>query len=339
MTETGPYGQLLAGDESMLRASYAAFEAMPVDQVMDDGVVGGRPPRQTTLGRAVSVSGPGTFLGQARRRLTFEPTRERGWWFDRIDLPRQMPIHVSVENVWTTLRNIVLSSGSPHNYMRMVEHIIPLRLGLGIDNVMIRMESGDPPLFDRGSLDLVEALDEAGTTTLQEPADVVTVREPVSIVSKSGRMLIFLPAEPGSTRLDIDCALDFRTAIGRQRIQFTVTPDVFRYGAIARTNTTFLMVLFCKTIGKIFADTRNLGYTRHNILIAGRRRYANPPRLLHEGKSLEAAWHRAALDLLAAVALIDRGRFAGRIISYKAGHTLDVQMIRELYRRDLLVEV
>ena len=96
------------------------------------------------------------------------------------------------------------------------------------------------------------------------------------------------------------------------------------------------MLIYTRTAGKIFADVRNLGYTLHNILIAGRWRYINKPYLLHEGKSLEAAWHRAALDLLAAVALIDRGRFAGTIVSYKSGHALDVEMIRQLYRGDLL---
>jgi hypothetical protein len=42
------------------------------------------------------------------------------------------------------------------------------------------------------------------------------------------------------------------------------------------------------------------------------------------------------LDLLAAVALIDAGRFAGTIVSYKVGHALDVQLIKELYNGDLL---
>jgi UDP-3-O-acyl-N-acetylglucosamine deacetylase len=100
-----------------------------------------------------------------------------------------------------------------------------------------------------------------------------------------------------------------------------------------------LMMLYCKTIGKIFADVRNLGYTTKNILVAGRFWYFNKPGHVYKGKSLEAAWHRATLDLLAAVALIDRGRLAGKIISYKAGHALDVEMIRELYRRDLLVQI
>ena len=56
------------------------------------------------------------------------------------------------------------------------------------------------------------------------------------------------------------------------------------------------MMLYCKTIGRVFADVRNLGYTRENSLVAGRQRYLNTPRLLHAGKSLEAVWHRAIMD-------------------------------------------
>lgn len=142
-----------------------------------------------------------------------------------------------------------------------------------------------------------------------------------------------------SHKLIIDCAVDFKSAIGKQRIRFVVNNKTFRHGALARTNANFWMMLFCKTIGKLFADIRNLGYTTKNILIAGRHRYFNEPKLIYDGKSLEAVWHRAVLDLLAAVALIDRGRFAGTIISYKSGHVLDVEMIRNLYRLDLLERI
>ena len=47
------------------------------------------------------------------------------------------------------------------------------------------------------------------------------------------------------------------------------------------------------------------------ILVAGPRHYFNPPRLIHNGKSLEAVWHRAALDLLAASKLSPRSLIAG----------------------------
>lgn len=334
-----PYGTVLMGNEEEIRRSYEKWAEGPVDQEMMPEGGDEHENLQTTLRKPVAVTGPGTFLGRAQRTVTFEPTTKKGWWFDRRDLPGSMPIHVSANNVWTTARNIVLRSGSPHNYMRMAEHIIALKVGMRLDNVMIRMDSGDPPLFTRSSLDFAEAVEAAGIVSQQEPAVYLTVKEPATCGGPNGSFLTFLPAKDNSRELTVDCTVVFRSAIGKQRIRFTVNRKTFRYGAAARTNTTLGMMIYCKTIGKVFADVRNLGYTSKNILIAGLRRYFNKPGLIHEGKSLEAAWHRAALDLLATVALIERGRFAGRIVSYKAGHTLDVQMVRELYQHDLLKEI
>ncbi|MFC1498908.1 UDP-3-O-acyl-N-acetylglucosamine deacetylase [Verrucomicrobiota bacterium] len=335
-----PYGTIIAGDKERVLRACEEFSQQPVDQEMiSQSGDRKRSDRQITLGKAVSVSGSGTFFGHARRTLTFEPTANHGWWLDRSDLPGSMPIRVAVNNVWTTARNIVLCSGSPHNYIRMVEHIIALKAGMSLDNVIIRMDSGDPPLFDRSSMDLVEAVNEAGLIEQENKAIYVTVKEPVTIGGNNGSFLTFLPAEKESRELLVDCAINFRSAIGKQRIRFTVDNDTFHHAALARTNTTLGMMIYCKTIGKIFADVRNLGYTTKNISIAGPRHYFNKPSLMHNGKSLEAAWHRATLDLLAAVALIDRGRFAGKIISYKAGHSLDVQMIRELHKHNLLAKL
>jgi len=332
------YGRVLVGDECVLHSSYDMFNAQPVDQEMLEVPPGDPEWRQTTLGNRVSVTGPGTFLGKAERTLEFEPSTHSGWFFDRTDLPGSMPIVVSVQNVWTIVRNIVLCSGSPHNYMRMVEHIIALKY-LGLDNVVIRMDSGDPPLFDRSSMDLVEAIEQSGIVTQHEPARCVTVKEPVTVVGANGGFLTFMPADKGNRRLTVDCAIDFPNAIGRQRIRYDVNHKTVRHGAFARTNTNLWMMLYCKTIGKVFADTRNLGYTLRNILVAGPRHYVNKPHMIHNGKSLEAVWHRGVLDLLAAVALIHLGRFVGSIRSYKAGHALDVEMVQELYKRDLLEDI
>jgi len=331
-------GRILGGDAERLRAAAADFVAQPIDEERMEPVKTGETDRQTTLRKPIAVSGPGTFFGKANRTLEFCPSGQMGWRFDRTDLPRSMGILVTVENVWTTVRNIVLCSGSPHNYMRMVEHIVALKF-LGLDNVLIRMDSGDPPLFNVGSMDLVEGIDAAGIVPQQDKAPVVTVKETVSLVAPHGGFLVFHPAKKGNRRLTVDCGVNFKTAIGRQRIRFDVNPTTVRYGAAARTNTTLGMMLYCKTLGKLFADTRHLGYTTRNILIAGPWHYFNKPQFMHNGKSLEAVWHRAVLDLLAAVALIDRGRFAGHIDSYMAGHALDVDMVRLLYQHDLLEDV
>jgi UDP-3-O-acyl-N-acetylglucosamine deacetylase len=333
------FGSVVAGNPELLESSIAEWESQPVDMEIPPAP-SGFPAGQTTIGQPISVTGPGTFFGRAQRTLAFTPSQPgSGWRFVRNDLQDVLPLPVSIDTVWTTVRNIVLCSGSPHNYMRMVEHIVALRVGMGLDNLAIRVDSGDPPLFDRGSLDLVEAVENAGIVEQTAAAPCVTVKEPVTAVAPNGGFVAFLPAGPGERSLHVDCAIRFRSAIGSQRIRFPVNRDTFRHGALARTNAPLWQVAYTKTIGLLFADVRNLGYNTRNILIHSRWGYFNTPRMFHSGKSLEAAWHRATLDLLAAVALVDRGRFCGRIVSYKAGHALDVAIVRELYRRDLLVAV
>ena len=334
-------GTILQGDEAAVKASYDEMNNLPVDWDLSGKQVEPMRKYQTTLADSATVSGSGTFMGKAVRTITVEPTHQEGWWLDRTDLPHTLPIRVAIANVWTTgqiVSNIVLRSGNPHNYVRMVEHIISLRMGLGIDNVMIKMDSGDPPLFEQGSLDLVEAFEQCGTVTTDRPVPYVTVKEPVTIGGAYGDFVTLAPPDDlDDPQLTVDCAINFKTALGQQRIIFPVCEELTKMASVARTNTSFAKVLYCATIGKVFADVRHLGYNKKNVSIASKKRYVNEPRLIHEGKALEAAWHRAVLDLLAAVALIQNGLFVGKIKSYKAGHRLDCELIRQLYLNQVLV--
>ncbi len=335
-------GRLLGGNEKIIGASYDEFNAIPVDLDLTDQP--SLPPRtqRKTIAEAVSLSGPGTFAGKSTTTITFEPTEREGWWLDRTDQPDSLPIRVAIDNVWTTgsiVSNIVLRAGSPHNYVRMVEHIIALRMGVDVDNLLIKIDSGDPPLFKRGSLDLVDALERAGRRTLTGKVDYVTVKEPVTFGGAHGQFLTLAPHNGNVPKLTVDAAVNFSNAIGQQRIIFPVNYENIQTGAEARTNTPYAKMLYCKTIGKIFADVRNLGYTDQNILIAKKKSYHNQPRLIRSGKSLEAVWHRGVLDLLAAIALIPDAGFVGKITSYKAGHRLDCDLVTQLYLNDLLVPV
>ena len=336
------FGTMLAGSVDTVRPAREAFDRQAVDWDLSDSGVDFAPARQSTIAQPVSVAGPGTFLGKETRVLKFEPTDLEGWWFVRDDLADCLPVRVSVRNVWTTgdiVSNIVLRSGPPQNYIRMVEHIVALKCGLPVDNLMIRMESGDPPLLVRGSLDLVEALESAGRRESDRPVRYFTVKEKVTVAATNGSFLTFHPCTSSTPKLTLDCAIDFPTATGKQRIKLVLNPAHFKYGSEARTNTSFIKMLYCRTIGKLFADVRNLGYTKDNILIASKYGYVNEAKLVHGKKSLEAVWHRATLDLLAAIALLEEGRFCGHIESYRAGHGLDCLAMRLLYKHDKLVEL
>ena len=340
MSADSIWGRLLGGQADVMRRAFDTWSAQPVD--LDETAAPGPAysAEQTTLAAPVTVQGPGTFLGHETRTITFEPCAREGWWFDRADRPEDLPTRVSVRNVWTTgqiVSNIVLRSGDPHNYCRMVEHIIALMPGLGLDRLTVKIDSGDPPLFERGSLDLVEAIEKAGIVGTGVPARHVTVREKVCVCGPNGAFVILAPPSGPEPRLTIDAAVDFPTAIGKQRIRFVMNRDTFRRAAVARTNTSASKKLYCQTIGRVFADIRHLGYNNQNLLVAGRHGYLNKPRLIHNGKSLEAAWHRAALDLAAALALVEGGRLVGDVASYRAGHALDVKLISLLHLHDLLV--
>lgn len=332
-------GRLVAGEESAVLKAYEAFAVQPVTETR---LTDNKEPFgsfETTLAGTESAEGVGTFERRRNALLQIGPSTVPGWWIHRTDLKEQLDVKVSVRNVWTSARNIVLRAGSPHNYLRMVEHIVALRLGLGVDNVRLSIAGGDPPLFDRSSLDLVEAIQKAKIISTGRPARYVTVKEPVTIGGTRGDFVTLLPAEKGDKRLHLDVAIAWNTVIGQQRINVDLTPETFTYGAGARTNATQTQYIFSKTIGKLFADVRNMGYTKDNILIHGPKGFVTTPRPefdLGDGNSSEPVWHRTMLDLVAAIALVDRGRFIGTVKSYRAGHTLDVRLMTLLYMLDLL---
>ncbi|MEA2069524.1 MAG: UDP-3-O-acyl-N-acetylglucosamine deacetylase, partial [Verrucomicrobiota bacterium] len=265
-------GAILMGDGEAIKASYDEMNNLPVDWDLSGKEVEPMRKYQTTLAGSATISGSGTFMGKAMRTISFEPTHQEGWWLDRTDLPHTLPIRVGISNVWTTgqiVSNIVLRSGNPHNYVRMVEHIISLRMGMGIDNMTIKLDSGDPPLFEQGSLDLIEALDQCGTVTTDKPVPYVTVKEPVTVGGTYGDFVTLAPPDDlDNPQLLVDCAINFNTAIGQQRIMFPVCGELTRMASIARTNTSLAKVVYCATIGRIFADVRNLGYNKKNVSIA-----------------------------------------------------------------------
>lgn len=331
-----PRCRLVCGDENAFSAARKRFDAQTVDDIRLSESSGWSDTRTTLAGEA-SVAGVGTFRGSEKRTITFAGSEKPGWWIRRTDLPEQLDTAVDIANLWTSARNLVLRSGSPHNYLRMVEHIIALKGGLGLDNVVIKTNSGDPPLFDASSVPLIKAVEHAKIVKTADPAAYVTVKEPLAFAGTRGDFLMFLP-DNGSRTLRLDVAINWNTVIGNQRIVFDVTPETFRYGAFARTNATHRQYQLAKTVGWLFADTRNLGYDKDNILIHGRKRWYGEPRFRSEatGKYLEPVWHRATLDLLAALSLTGGDRFVGTVVSYRAGHTQDCDAVRSLYRNGLL---
>lgn len=337
-------GKVIIGDIKQLKKSFEEFSSIHVDlNLQHEELLEPSHNNLKTIEESVELSSHGTFDKREIRRIKFEPTDKQGWWLKRSDIDGD-PVKISHKNAYYVyeggVNNIVLKkNGDKKNYMRLTEHIIALRMGLDIDNLLITVDSDDPPLFDFGSAPIIEALEKVERIRTKTPCRYFTVKETVSAVWANGAFLTIVPQDDECFSMKVDCALNFPNAIGKQRISFVVDEESFKMGSSARTNCSLKHAVLCKTIGKFIPSVRHLGYNKNNILVAGNKKYFNRARLKYRGKSLEAAWHRATLDLLAAFALIDEGRFVGDVISYKANHRYDVELIKELYKRDLLVEV
>lgn len=335
---------MLRGDEGVCRRLRDAHSAQPIDAELPfpDGYC--EPPRRQTVGAAGAVSGRGTYDGRKIRTLHFRPAPPgSGWQIIRTDLPGQLPIPVALSSLAGANRAFVLRSGADGNRFRMAEHVICQRVGLGIDDLIIETDSEDPPLFDCGSADLAEALLSAGVVD-NGPGmrECRSVKQPMMMASQSGSgFLLWTPAPGGDKSLTLDVAIDFPTAIGRQRLVMGVCPQHFRVGAIARTNCSAREWRMLRCFGWLSRSWRHTGYNCRNILVAGPSHYVNRPLAalaLSSGKSLEAVWHRACLDLVAALSLLPFHP-AGRITSYCAGHRLDCEFLTALLCRDSFVAV
>lgn len=332
--------RLLNGDHTALQQALEALETQDIDLQLTTSEAIEPPVCATTIAHSAKVIGPATYSRGQRRTLRLLPSESPGWRFKRTDLPGAPAIPALLSSVSESSRAIVLQAGTPTNRIRMSEHIVCHRLGLGIDNLLIETDSEDPPLFDSGSVELAVALRRVGTVLVPScPLEHHTVSEPVAYVNpERGSLLAWLPAEDDDLRLHLDVAIDFPTAIGRQRLQIALTPDNFEPGTHARTNCAEREWRLAHLFGWLLPRYRHLGYTEENILVAGKTCYLNEPRLcLENGKSLEAVWHRTCMDLVAALSLLPPGRPAGTILSYKAGHAMDVLFLTAILNHNLLV--
>lgn len=324
---------ILTGNQSTLDSLEKAMSALPVNQTWHAPADYKSPENETTLAKPCRVSGPSTYHRGQTAELVFLPApAHSGWQFERTDKSGLPHIPVLASAVCNSNRNIELNAQNADNNVRMSEHIICHRLGLEVDNVIVRMPSEDPPLFDLGSIPIVDAIRNAGICEIpQTPVTYWTVSEPVTMISPNNQgFLTILPAPNGNRLLSFDVAIDFPNAIGRQRIQFDLTLEAFAYGAQARTNCNARQMALFRYFRWLIPSIRGFGYTKDNILVAGKKAYVNTPNLIHDGVSLEAVWHRSCLDLIAALSLAPAGRLAGKVISYKSGHTLDCQLMKRL---------
>ncbi len=185
--------------------------------------------QQQTLSGPASLSGVGLHGGN-RVQMTFLPAPPNaGIRFRRIDLEGKPEIEAHVDHVGDTTRSTSLARGSAR--VHTVEHVLAAFAGCGVDNAVVELDAGEPPIGDGSAQPYVRMIEEAGLQPQSEARTSYSVTEPIELVMGDTTM-VALPHD----RLKITCTNADRTGRYTQVFSVEVTSETWvRELAPART--------------------------------------------------------------------------------------------------------
>lgn len=272
---------------------------------------------QTTIKNTARCGGIDIF-GRDHTAVTFLPApANSGIIFQRGDLPGNPQVycssdHVLVESRWTILEQ---------NGIRVehTEHLLAALAGLGIDNIIIKLEGPSIPVVDGYSCaSFVAAIQQAGLSRLPVKRQYLTVPFPCLVRDEfyfdNKRYEKFLLALP-SDQLELTYVLDYPDkSVPAQQACYCITPKLFASElAGARSYITqqeYQQV--AQLIGK--------GMQSVLVFSPGKRgdlRWSNEP-----------ARHKL-VDLLGDLSTIGRP-LKGRFIGIRSGHRQNINMVKKL---------
>ena len=132
--------------------------------------------KQKTIRASVSCTGVGLHTG-VESTITFNPAPENfGIKFLRTDKEDQY-VTPDLDNVIDLTRGTTIEENGVK--IHTTEHVLSACAGMGIDNLLIELNSKEPPVMDGSSKDFVEALVEAGIIEQKAKVDFLKITKPV----------------------------------------------------------------------------------------------------------------------------------------------------------------
>jgi len=259
------------------------------------------------------------FITGAQVILRFMPApADSGIAFVRTDLPNAKPIPALADSVTGTQRRTTL--GRAPNQITLVEHALAALAGMRIDNCLVELDGPEPPGLDGSSGRFVDAIAQAGIVLQKASRPIWALTEPV-ILRQGTATLSFHPDAGEELRLTYLLDYGPQAPIAPQAHTETLTPD--RFNREIASCRTFLLEEEAR-------ELQRQGIGRHlttaGLLVFGSR----GPIDNKLRRPNEPARHKV-LDLIGDLALSGMS-LAGRIVAYRSGHPLNVEMAKTLVR-------
>ncbi|WP_424982871.1 UDP-3-O-acyl-N-acetylglucosamine deacetylase [Maritalea sp. S77] len=282
--------------------------------------------KQCTVGRVLSFAGIGVHNGKPAS-LTIEPAAvDSGFRIRRkLDDDRYSEIHPLHHNrVSRTYLCTAVDLGDAGT-ISMIEHMVSALSGMGIDNVLITVESSECPVLDGSASKYVNAIIEAGIETQPAEKTFIKIKRSVTVRSNDA----FAVLEPYNGRA-FDVEIDFESdVIGRQRMIFDWSPK--RYVDDVSQARTFGFIKDAKVLRQAGYA---LGSSLENSIAVDEGKILNQDGLRYEDEFVR---HKL-LDAVGDLALAGKPIY-GKFRSYKGGHGLNALVLNSLFASEQNYEI
>ncbi|WP_405604409.1 bifunctional UDP-3-O-[3-hydroxymyristoyl] N-acetylglucosamine deacetylase/3-hydroxyacyl-ACP dehydratase [Polaribacter sp. Asnod1-A03] len=294
---------------------------------------------QKTIQKEVTLSGVGIHTGKTVN-MTIKPApTNHGFAFCRVDLEGSPIIEAKAEYVVNTQRGTNLEKNGVQ--IQTSEHVLAAAVGLDIDNLLIEIDSPEPPIMDGSSKYFVEALEKAGIQEQDVEIEEYVVKEIISYKDEvTGSEIILMPSDEyqvtamvdfgtkilGTQNANLETISDFKEEIADARtfsflheIEMLLENDLIKGGDLNNA-----IVYVDKELSEETMEKLKKAFKKDDIAVKSNGILDNLT--LHWAN--EAARHKL-LDVIGDLALVGV-RIKGKVIANKPGHLINTQFAKKL---------
>jgi UDP-3-O-[3-hydroxymyristoyl] N-acetylglucosamine deacetylase/3-hydroxyacyl-[acyl-carrier-protein] dehydratase len=276
--------------------------------------------KQKTIKKKVSFKGCGIHTGK-NVNATFKPAlADSGINFIRVDLPEKPIIKAHISNIMPPSKrlrrtSIGFSKEGVDVEIHTIEHLMSALCGLGIDNMVIELDSEEPPGLDGSAQEYIELIKKAGIEEQDANKDYFIPRAPIWL-EEEGRSLILLPHDS----FEISYTLSYANPqLNSQFMSINVDSESFEKEiSPART--------FClnEEVEALKKQGLGKGANYENTIVIGKEGIINNELRFKN----EFVRHKIA-DLIGDLYLLGKP-IKAKIIALKSGHSLNIKLVERM---------
>lgn len=204
-----------------------------------------------------------------------------------------------------------------------VEHLLSSFYGLGVDNVVVKMNgASEIPIFDSSSLVFAQKIVDSGIKKLKKKRKVLKINKPIIIKSRDNfSSAVIIP----SSSFKVRAIIDFNGAIGKQTylVDLTMAENYLKEIAPARS---FFIEPFNPKSWKVLRKKFKMlpeNPVLSNIIVYTEKKFIT--KLRYENEPVR---HKIS-DFLGDLSLLGH-RVMGEFILYRPGHSFNNEIVKRL---------